>query len=76
MLALFLHTLSILFIQSLGLKLGYFKNTATSNKIEDIIERPPDENITAYSFIRQPFFHKSKAFNAYEKRKDKKRKCC
>jgi hypothetical protein len=38
-------------------------------KREDIIERPPDENITAYSFIRQPFFHKAMAVNSFEKRR-------
>jgi hypothetical protein len=40
-------------------------------KREDIIERPPDEHITAYSFVKQPFYHKAMAVNQYEKRKGK-----
>jgi hypothetical protein len=44
-------------------------------KREDIIERPPEENITAYSFVKQPFYHKAMAINQYQKRKaDKERK--
>lgn len=67
--ALFLHSFCLLAIQSLSLKLGFFKNEAITLQIEDIVERPADETVTAYSFIRQPFYHKASAANSYEKRK-------
>ena len=52
------------------MRLGFFTNIPTVHKIEDIIERPPDENITAYSFVKQPFFHQALATNSYQKKKD------
>jgi hypothetical protein len=52
MVAMVLHFLSLLMIQALSLRLGFFINVPTVMKREDIIERPPDENITAYSFVK------------------------
>ena len=72
--ALFLNTMSLISIQSLSLKLGFFKNKAITMQIEDIVDRPTDETVTAYSFIKQPFFHKAFAANSYEKRKQQQRK--
>lgn len=75
--AIFLHTLSLLSLQSLGLKLGFFTNKEISTRNDDIVERPGDDSVTAYSFIRQQFYHKAFAANAYEKRKYiRRRKCC
>jgi hypothetical protein len=75
--AIFLHTLSILVLQSLGLKLGFFTNKEQSQRNDDIVERPGDDAVTAYSFIRQQFYHKAFAANAYEKRKYIRRnRCC
>jgi hypothetical protein len=51
--AIFLHTLSLLSLQSLALKLGFFTNKEISTRNDDIVERPGDDSVTAYSFIRQ-----------------------
>eukprot|EP00347_Sterkiella_histriomuscorum_P014128 403362060 len=72
--ALTLHFMSLLVIQSLSLRLGYFYNKPTVMKREDIIIRPADDNITAYSFVKQPFYHKAMAINQYQKRRDQKEK--
>jgi hypothetical protein len=63
--ALFLHLLSILILQAMSLKLGFFKNEAIILQIEDITERPGEDAITAYAFIKQPFFHKAFAINQH-----------
>jgi hypothetical protein len=63
--AMILHFLSLLVLQSLSLRLGYFYNRPTVMKREDIIDRPADDNITAYSFVKQPFYHKAMAINQY-----------
>lgn len=68
-LAIFLHTLSLLSLQSLALKLGVFTNEKPPERNEYIVERPGDDSVTAYSFIKQQFYHKAFAANAYEKRK-------
>ena len=68
-LAMTLHFLCLLIIQSMSLRLGYFTNVPTVMKREDIIERPADDNITAYSFVKQPFYHKAMAINQYQKRR-------
>ena len=68
-----LHLLCMLKNHSMRLKLGFFTNVAITTKIEDIIERPPEENITAYSFIKQPFLHKALASISYEQRKEQKK---
>ena len=60
-------------IQSLSLKLGFFSNQVIALKIEDIKERPAEETITAYSFVKQQFYHKARAINAMEKRRDKRK---
>ena len=57
--AIFLHTLQILAIQSLALKLGVTENTKPPPRNEYILDRPSDEVVTAFSFIKQPFFHKA-----------------
>jgi hypothetical protein len=61
----------------LSLKLGIISNKNTNKVRDDVKERPADETVTAYSFIKQPFFHKAYAINDYEKRKllRKKRRC-
>ena len=76
--ALFLHMLGLLTLQSMSLKLGFFDNVRTYTQIEDIMDRPPDETVTAFSFIRQPFFHKAFAINAHHKKKHilRNRKFC
>ena len=51
-LAIFLHTLQILAIQSLALKLGVIENKEISTRNDDIIDRPSDETVTAFSFIK------------------------
>jgi hypothetical protein len=74
--AIFLHTLQILAIQSLALKLGVIDNIEISTRNDDIFDRPSDEVVTAFSFIKQPFFHKAQAVNAYKKRvAERKRRC-
>jgi hypothetical protein len=50
--AIFFHTLQILAIQSLALKLGVIDNKEISTRNEDIIDRPSDETVTAFSFIK------------------------
>ncbi len=50
--AIFLHTLQILAIQSLALKLGVIENKEISTRNDDIIDRPSDEIVTAFSFIK------------------------
>jgi hypothetical protein len=42
----------MLTISALSMRLGFFRNIATVHKLEDIIDRPPEENITAYSFVK------------------------
>lgn len=73
LLALCLHIFMMISVQALSLKLGFFSNRGVTLHIEDIVERPTDETITAYSFIKQPFFHKAFAINAYEKGKAERR---
>jgi hypothetical protein len=73
-LALFLHLLSILILQAMSLKLGFFTNETIIMQIEDITDRPGEDAITAYAFIKQPFFHKAYAINQHQKQKVLKRK--
>lgn len=68
-----LHFLSILFTASLCLKLGVISNVETQKEMEKIFERPSDDTVTAYSFVKQNFFYKLLAANTYEKRKEKKK---
>lgn len=63
--ALFLHLLCILILLAMSLRLGFFKNEAIVMQIEDITERPGEDTITAYAFIKQPFFHKAYAINQH-----------
>ena len=72
--ALFMHILSMLVLQAMSLKLGWFKNETIIMQIEDISERPSEDTITAYSFIKQPFYHKAYAINQYQKKKYIQRK--
>ena len=68
-LALYLHMLCLLVLQAMSLKLGIFSNRLTITYIEEIKDRPSEDTITAYSFIRQPFYHKAVAANMHEKQK-------
>lgn len=77
-LALYLHMLSLLVLQAMSLKLGWFSNRLTVTHIEEIKDRPSEDTITAYSFIRQPFYHKAAAANMHEKQKQlraQKKRC-
>ncbi len=65
--ALYLHMLSLLVLQGLSSKLGFFENRQTITYIEEIKDRPSEDTITAYSFFRQPFYHKAVAANSHEK---------
>jgi hypothetical protein len=69
-----LHFLSILFTHALSLKLGIFTNIETETQMENIIERPSEDSITAYSFVKQQFYYKVLAATNYEKGKDKRKK--
>ena len=51
-LCLFLHFLQLLSVQALSLKLGFISNKKVTLHIEDIVERPAEETVTAFSFIR------------------------
>ncbi len=64
-LGLFLHLLSILILQAMSPKLGFFTNETIIMQIEDITDRPGEDAITAYAFIKQPFFHKAYAINQH-----------
>ena len=66
-LALYFHTLCLLVLQGMSLRLGFFENRHTVTAIEEIKDRPSEDTITAYSFFRQPFFHKAVAANSHEK---------
>lgn len=63
-LALFLHTFQLLALQSLALKLGVFSNKEVSGGINDEIRERPAENVVMpYGFIKQAFFHKAVSEN-------------
>lgn len=74
LLAFYLHLFCVLVLQAMSLKLGFFKNATIIMQIEDITERPGEDTITAFSFIKQPFFHKAFAINQYQKNKVQERK--
>lgn len=74
--ALFLHALSLLTLQGISLKLGWLSNLAVITVREDIKDRPTEDSITAFAFIRQPFFHKAHAINEYNKKKITSKKRC
>lgn len=49
--------------------LGWFTNHEIERKMEDIEDRPNDDNIDIFSKVKMPIYHKSLAFNKYHKRR-------
>ena len=49
--------------------LGWFDNIVIERKMEDIEDRPNDDNIDIFSKVKMPIYHKSLAFNKYHKRR-------
>lgn len=47
--------------------LGWFVNHEIERKMEDIEDRPNDDNIDIFSKVKMPVYHKSLAFNKYHK---------
>lgn len=68
-LAIFLHYLAILATASMSLKLGWFHQRVVETKIEDILERPPEDSATMFSFVKQAFYHRTLAYTKFEKSK-------
>ena len=75
--AIWMHFLCMLFIVAMSLRLGVFRNVETETQRSDIVDRPSDDAVTAYSFVKQQFFYKLLAQSDYEKKKEKrmKQKC-
>ncbi len=69
-----LHYLAILFTVVMFQKLGLCKNAEISQQLEDIQNRPSENDVTAYSFIKQNFFYRAVAANEFEKTKQKMEK--
>ena len=67
--AMLLHFLQLLCLQSLSLRLGWFSNRTIAVQRDDIKERPPEEMVTVHGFIKQPFYHKAYAANDHQKKK-------
>lgn len=67
--AMMLHFLQILCLQSLSLKLGFISNKKPDGVRDDIKDRPPEESVSVHGFIKQPFFHKAYAANDHQKKK-------
>ena len=77
-LAITAHFLALFITFSMALKLGIFLETYVDPKMEEVLERPPEDTTTMFSFIRQMFYHKTLAYTLHEKQTIEKgrRKCC
>jgi hypothetical protein len=67
-LALILHYLALLVTCSLSLKLGVLSRREVDTQIKDVVLRPPDDTATLFSFVKQPFYHKTLAYTMHEKK--------
>lgn len=61
--ALTLHYVQILALMQMSRVLGWFVNNEIERKMEDIDDRPNDDNIDIFSKVKMPIYYKSLANN-------------
>jgi hypothetical protein len=60
-----LHYMAILCTLSMCLKRGFLTNYEESQKMDDILDRPSDDNVDVYAKIKQPIYQRALAYNRY-----------
>ena len=65
------HYMSVFIMASIGMKRGFFVEEAVDLKMEEVLNRPPEDTTTMFSFVRQMFYHKTLAYTMHEKEQKK-----
>lgn len=70
-LSLLLHYLALLITCSLSLKLGWLTRKQFDSQNPEVLARPPEDTISMFPFVKQPFYHKTLAYTLKEKQRRK-----
>ena len=65
--ALVIHYLALMITCSLSLKLGWLSRREFDTQNPDVVARPPEDTVSMFAFVRQPFYHKTLAYTIQEK---------
>lgn len=72
--ALILHYLALMITCSLSLKLGWLSRREYDSQNPDVVARPPEDTVSLFAFVRQPFYHKTLAYTIKEKERRRQNK--